>query len=287
VTDDTGFAAPTVTTDGKAVYAIFSNGDIICFDYNGNRKWAKNLGVPDNHYGHSSSLLLYKTILIVQYDHNRARNLIGLNTQNGDISWNTGRPGHISWSSPILINDGSRDQVIVNNEPYVAGYDPLTGKELWKMECLSGEIGPSPAFANGLVFAVNAYAKLAAIKPGSSPKIVWENEDFLPDVSSPVAWKDFLIVTTSAGEVACYNTKDGTLFWKQEFDIGFYASPVIADGKIYLMNRDGKMHIMKADKNYSLIAEPMLNEKSDCTPAFAKGRIYLRGKKNLYCIGTR
>jgi len=263
---------------------IFGNGDIICFDFKGTRIWAKNLGVPNNHYGHSSSLILYSQRLIVQYDHNKARNIIGLDTKDGEVRWNTTRPGKISWSSPSMIKKGSSYQVVVNNEPFVAAYNPENGKELWKIECLSGEIGPSPAYANGIIFAVNEYAKLAAIQLENSPKILWENNDFLSEVASPVAMGEYLIVPTSSGEVACYNTKDGTIFWQHEFDIGFYSSPIIADGKIYLINRDGVMHIMKLDKIFNLISEPKLGEKTDCTPAFAKERIYISGQNNLYCI---
>ncbi|MBI5217757.1 MAG: PQQ-like beta-propeller repeat protein [Bacteroidia bacterium] len=284
---DAGYSASTLTTDGKRVFAIFANGDLICFDFEGKQLWAKNLGVPDNHYGHASSLNFFHNLLIVQYDQNKTRNLLALSTHTGNVRWNTTRPGHISWASPIIVKNGNQYEIIVNNEPYVASYDPETGNELWKVDCLSGEIGPSPAYADGVVFAVNTYAKLTAVKAGNPPKIIWENEDFLSDVSSPVAWKDYLIVTTSAGEVACYNTKDGTLFWSNEFDIGFYASPIIANGKIYMMNRNGVMHIMKTDKKFSLVGVPKIGEKSDCTPAFANGQIYIRGQKNLYCVGNK
>lgn len=284
-TDDTGYSASSLTVDGKHVFAIFANGDVVCFDLKGDRLWAKNLGIPSNHYGHSSSLLFYKGKLIVQYDNNKSRNLFALATGTGEIRWNTTRPGKISWSSPIIIKNGGRAEIILNNEPFVASYDPATGRELWKMDCLSGEIGASPAYSDGIVFAANAYAKLAAIKPGSNPTVLWENNDYLPDVSSPVASGDMLFIPSSSGEIAAYHTKDGTLLWSHEFDNVFYASPMVADGKIYLMDRNGIMHIMKADKKFELISEPEINEKSDCTPAFADGRIYLRGQKHLYCIG--
>lgn len=287
VTDDTGYSASTLTVDGKRVFAIFSNGDIICFNFNGERLWAKNLGVPSNHYGHSSSLLFYQNKLIIQYDNSKSRNLIALSTHTGDIKWNTTRPGKISWSSPIIVKNNGRTEIIVNNEPFVASYDPSSGKELWKIDCLSGEIGASPAYSNGIVFAANAYAKLTAIKIGLNPTILWENNDYLPDVSSPVAYNGLLFITSSSGEIAAYNISDGNLLWNHEFDNVFYASPMVADGKIYLIDRNGIMHIMKADKKFELISEPKINEKSDCTPAFTDGKIYIRGQKNLYCIGSK
>ena len=106
-----------------------------------------------------------------------------------------------------------------------------------------------------------------------------------PDVPSPIAYNDLLFVVTSYGAVACYNAKAGEILWEKEFDGGFYASPILADGKIYLMDRKGVMHIFKAEKEYVEIAASALGEKSDASPAFADGRVYIRGEKNLYCIG--
>lgn len=285
VTDDTGLAAPTLTTDGKRVFALFATGDLICFDFKGERLWAKNIGVPENHYGHSSSLIFYQNLLIIQFDHSKERNMMAVSVHTGEIKWNTVRPGRISWASPILINDKGSVQIVASNDPYVAGYDVLSGKEIWKVECLSGEIGSSPSYANGIVFAANAYAKLAAIQISGGAKVIWGNNDYLPDASSPVAWKDYLFIATAEGDVACFNAKDGTVLWNHNFDNGFYASPVVVDEKVYLMDRTGVMHIIKADKKFILISEPKIGEKTDCTPAFSNGHIYIRTKKSIYCIG--
>ncbi len=283
VTSDTGHSASGLSTDGKRVYAIFSTGDIICFNFKGEQLWAKNLGVPDNHYGHSSSLISFKDKLVVQYDHNKSQHIIALSIFTGEEIWNIERDGRISWSSPILIVKGNSAEVIVNNEPYVAAYNIDTGKELWKTDCLSGEIGPSPAYENGMVFACNEYAKLVGIRKGS---VIWEHYDYLPDASSPVAYKGLLFVTTSYGDMVCLSQTDGSVKWTHEFENGFYGSPVIADGKLYNVDRAGITRIVEASDKFKLIGEASLGEKSDCTPAFADGRIYIRGKSNLYCIGV-
>lgn len=282
VTNDTGHSAASLTTDGKRVYAIFSNGDIVALDIEGKQIWAKNLGVPDNHYGHSSSLQFFKDKLIVQYDDNKACKLIALATQTGNEIWKTVRPGKISWASPIIVPKGNSAEIIVNNLPYVAAYQVETGKEIWKLDCLTGEIGSSPAYGNGMVFAANEYAKMVGIKDG---KIVWEGYDYLPDVSSPVAYKDYVFFTTSYGDMVCISQKDGAVIWHHEFDNGFYSSPVIADGKIYNTDRTGTTVIVEASNQFKLIGQASIGEKSDCTPAFADGLIYIRGIKNLYCIG--
>jgi len=284
-TEDTGYAAPSVATDGQGVFAIFATGDILCIDFQGNRRWSKNLGIPENHYGHASSLLLYKNKLIIQFDTNSGGKLISIDTSNGSTIWDTPRTTKVSWASPIIANIGNRDQVVLASTPKVAAYDPDTGKELWSVDCLSGEVGPSPAFSNGIIYAANEYAKLIAIKPGTPPSTLWENNEYLPDVASPVAANGLLYIATSYGVVACFDAMSGELLWEHESPAGFYASPVIADGKVFFLDVDGQMHIFSLSKEKSILGEPKLGEKAVSTPAFANGKIFLRGFDHLFCIG--
>lgn len=286
VTADTGLAAPTMATDGNSVFAIFATGDVLALDMNGQRTWARNLGVPDNHYGHGSSLIVYKNKLLVQYDTNRGGKLLALDTQSGNTVYETLRNSKISWSSPILVNTGSRTELILTTNPNVNGYDPETGKELWNIACLSGEVGPSAGYADGMVFAANEYAKLVGIKfNGGAPEISWEADEFLPEVSSPLAVNGMLYVATSYGVLACYDAKSGEKLWSQEFGGSFYASPIYADGKVYITDMTGKTYIVKATRDYQLAGTSELGEKSVCSPIFQDGKIYLRGMSNLYCIG--
>lgn len=286
VTADTGLAASTMATDGRAVFAIFATGDVLALDMSGKRLWARNLGVPDNHYGHGSSLIIYKNKLLVQYDTNRSGKLLALDTQTGNTVWETARNSKISWSSPILANTGSRTEVILTTNPNVNGYDPETGKELWNIACLSGEVGPSAGYADGMVFAANEYAKLVGIKfNGGTPEIAWEADEFLPEVSSPLAVNGMLYVATSYGVLACYDGKSGEKLWSQEYGGSFYASAVFADGKVYITDMTGKTYIVKATRDYQLIGTPEIGEKAVCSPIFQDGKVYLRGMNNLYCIG--
>jgi len=287
VTDDTGHAAASVTCDGKAVYAIFSTGDIIALDMSGKEIWSKNLGQTGNHYGHSSSLYVVNNKLIVQYDVKKSPKIMALSTKTGDVVWSVDRKVKISWASPIVVNTGSRIEVIVLSDPNATSYDSETGKKLWEIDCTYGEVGPSVAYAAGKVFALNEYAKLVAINIKGKASILWEDDEFLSDVPSPVATKDYLFVATSYGEVVCYNAKTGDQLWIEDFGTGIYSSPILVDNKVYLIDRKGVMHIFKADKTFELVGKPKLGEKSDCTPAFANGRIYIRAGNNLYCIGEK
>ena len=285
VTDDTGYSAPTAATDGAKVYAIFANGDIVALDMNGKKVWAKNLGVPDNHYGHSSSLIIVNNKVIVQFDHKSGAKVLALSCETGETVWSTDRKVKVSWSSPIAVNTGSQVELMLFAEPNVISYNPETGKENWKIDCTYGEVGPSLAYSNGIVFAMNEYAKLVAIKIGKEPKILWENNDFMSDVPSPVAKDNILIIPTSYGTVVCYEASTGTKHWEHDFGTGIYSSPIWVDGKIYLMDKKGTMHIFKFDKEFKIIGEPKLGENCVCTPAFSDGNIFIRAGGSLYCVG--
>jgi outer membrane protein assembly factor BamB len=285
VNRETGQSAPTMTTDGRRVYAIFANGDLIALDFAGNKIWSKNLGVPANHYGHSSSLIMYHDLLIVQYDQRGSGSIMAFSGKTGEIAWKTSRNVKVSWASPVIVYTGKRTELILAAEPMVASYNPANGKELWNMECISGEVGPSVAYADGVVFSVNDYSKLAAVAIGETPALLWEDNEYLSDIPSPVATGKFLFLPITYGTVVCYDARTGTKHWVHEFDNPIYASPILAEGKVYLMDKKGIMHIIKTDEKFTLVGEPQLGEGSVCTPAFADGKIIIRGDKNLYCVG--
>ncbi len=285
VNGETGFAASSVTTDGRRVYAVFANGDIVALDYEGKKVWVKNLGLPKNHYGHSSSLLMFHDLLIVQFDQSGSACVMALNGKTGEQVWKTSRDVKISWSSPIVVNTGQQTETMLVAEPFVVSYNPATGKELWRFNCISGEVGPSLAYADGVVFSVNDYAKLAAVQVGASPKLLWQSDEYLSDIPSPVATAKYLFLPTSYGMMVCYDAKTGTKYWEHDFTTPTYASPMLADGNIFQMDKKGVMHIFKADKTYASVSESPLGESSVCTPAFVGGKIIIRGEKNLYCIG--
>ncbi|NQV02364.1 MAG: PQQ-binding-like beta-propeller repeat protein [Bacteroidia bacterium] len=282
---ETGLAAPTMTTDGQRVYAIFATGDLVALDMEGKLVWSKNLGMPMNHYGHSSSLIMYRNLLIVQWDQSKGASVKAFDGATGELVWNTLRDVRVSWASPILVNTGNKTELILAADPFVASYDPATGKENWRMNCIYGEVGPSVTYADGYLFATNEYAKLAAIKLGNPPRVAWELNDYLSDIPSPVANKKYLFLVTSYGVIVCYDAKTGEEYWISELENSTYASPVLVNDRVYQMDKEGIMHIFKADSVFISIGEPTLGEGSVCTPAFANGRIYIRGDENLYCIG--
>ncbi len=284
-TDDTGLSASGFTTDGQRIYGIFGTGDILCIDMNGNRIWAKNIGKPDNHYGHSSSLISWEEKLFVQFDTNKGSKLYTLNIYTGEVIWEVVRDSKISWASPILAKINDSYQIILSSNPFVDGYAIADGKKIWSVKCMMGEVGPSPAVADGLIYAANEYAKLVAINANDNYSMLWENNEYLPEVSSPVAINGLLFIATSYGVFACYNAKTGDIFWEHESANGFYSSPMIVDGKVYIIDLGGIMYIMEASKELKIISEVEMGEDAFATPAFTDKRIYIRTSNSLYCIG--
>jgi outer membrane protein assembly factor BamB len=149
-----------------------------------------------------------------------------------------------------------------------------------------GEVGASVAYGDGLVFATNEYARLVAIEPRPGASFTWEDDEYLAEASSPVAYNGLLYTATSYGVLACYDARTGEKKFEKEFNEGFYSSPIIADGKLYIIDLGGVTHILKADDTGTLIAEAELGEDGFAVPAMADGLIYIRGMNNLYCIGN-
>lgn len=282
VNADTGLAASTVATNGTQVCAIFATGDVVCADMEGNRLWAKNIGLPDNHYGYASSLLMYGNELIIQYQNNSNAKILALNAKNGNQLWSKATKDKIAWSSPIIASLGGKPALVVMGNPAIAAYNPGNGAELWRVECMSGEVGASPAASNGLVFGASEYAKCIAID-GATGETVWEASDFLPECSSLCATKNLVFCATSYGMVCAYDAKTGELKKEHDLTTPFYSSPVVVDGKVYLFSNSGKAYIFSAG-DFSLITSFETGEKTFATPAFTDGMMVVRTDKSLYCV---
>ena len=150
---------------------------------------------------------------------------------------------------------------------------------------MAGEVAPSLAYADGIVFAVNEYARLAAITLDGIPDVLWESEDDLSEISSPLATGEFVFVSASYGTVSCFDSKTGERYWFEDLPSGFYSSPILVGDNVYLMDLKGAMYIFKTEKEFNLVNKCELGESTVTTPAFMHDRIYIRGFENLYCIG--
>ncbi|HDP34002.1 MAG TPA: hypothetical protein ENN29_02710 [Candidatus Hydrogenedentes bacterium] len=303
VNDDTGWAAPTAAAQGDIVCAIFATGHLACLDKSGAIRWEKHLGVPDNHYGHSSSLIIFDDLLIVQYDQRANGALYAFDLRDGAEVWKRERD-RISWASPILTGMPAAPLLTVVSTRNMDVYEPRTGGLLWSADCLSGEVGPSPAYGAGIFFVANEYADATAIRlpektgtvpsdrgdgtvPVNEPEILWDFYESLPDIASPLATDNFFYLLTSRGEIICLHPKDGEVVWVHEHDDPFFSSPVLVGDRIYATDFEGVVLIFKNEDEYEELARLTLDEQTVTTPAFMENRLYVRTETALLCIGER
>lgn len=286
VNDDTGWAAPTVATNGKQVCAIFATGDIICADMDGNKLWAKNLGVPNNHYGYASSLLIHGNTVIVQYDNDTNGKVMALSLTNGNVAWSKNRKEIATWSSPTIASIGGRSLLLLMGNPNITALNPNNGEQIWAVNCMSGEVGSSPCASDGIVFGASENAKMVAIN-GSDGKILWESNEFLPEIASPAATKNLVYIATSYGVIAAFNTQTGELVKDHDLGNQFYSSPMIVDGKVYLAGTDGKFYIFSTGNDFKLLSTVSTGEKTFATPAFTDGKMVVRTNKSIYCVAEK
>lgn len=285
VSEGIGHAASTGATDGKRYFAIFSTGDLVAVDFEGTVAWTRALGTPKSSYGYASSLIAYKH-LFVQVDDSESATLYALDPATGKSVWQKKRALRESWASPIIAVDGGRAMVVLAENPTASAYDVDTGEPILSAKCLSGEVAPSPAYARGTMIVANERAKLSAISLASG-KVAWSGEEDLPDVASPLATEELVFTAASTGVMNCYDLRSGQRLWTHEFEESFYPSPLLAAGRIYALDNAGTMHVFRASKEFAAVADSKLREETMATPAFAGGKIFIRGKGSLYCVGTK
>ncbi len=291
----TGYAASTCATDGRRVYAMFATGDLAAFTLDGAAVWSRHFGPLKNTYGHASSLALFQGKLIVQIDQGDSRpqnsKLCAIDGGSGEVVWEKNRQSSSTWSTPIVARIGERDQIVTLGIPHMIGYSAADGLELWRAELLEGEITPSPVFAGGLVLAVSPSAKLAAIRADGQGDVtksgaVWTAEENIPDIASPISNGDLVFTVTSAGQLTCFELRDGKKAWEEDLKFDVQASPSLVGTNLLVLGKEGKVLWAAAARNFKQLSLTDLAENIAASPAFWNGRIFVRTDKQLFCLGN-
>ncbi len=296
VMEETGFAAPTAVTDGRHVVAMFANGEIAGVGIDGEPLWARHLGAPDNPYGHATSLAMWRNLVIVVYDRGSAGDgksrILALDVASGETRWSTDRPVSSSWVTPLVIEHAGQPQVLTAADPWIIAYDPADGAELWKLEAMSGDVAPSPAYHDGVAWFASDGSCLIAVDVAArggvaDHRVRWRrDEDDYPDVCSLLG-DGQRVYTLVFGRLFAYDAATGKALWEHDLEDDFQASPSLVNGRLWLLTREGEMIVGEAGGDgFRELARHPLGEEIGASPAFGPGRVYLRGREHLYAMGS-
>jgi outer membrane protein assembly factor BamB len=296
VPDDTGYAAPTMATDGRRVYVMFANGDLAALNFDGAVVWSKYLGPLKNAYGAATSLAVWGLDLILQLDQGDSRpagsKLVCMQGADGKVLWERSRPVPASWATPIIIEAAGRTQIVTLANPWVIAYTAAEGNELWRAQLLENEVVPSPVFAGGFLLLASPGTRLMALRPDGAgdvtkTHVAWTNEDNTPDVTSPVSDGKLAFTVTSGGVATCFDVAGGKKIWEKDLETQVQASPAIMGGRLFILGQNGSLVIMEAAREFHEVGRIPLPDKFTASPAFAGGRVFVRGMTNLYSLGSK
>ena len=304
-------ANSTPVTDGRYVIVLFGSEGLFAYDLDGNFVWKKDLGRincgaydhPSLEWGPASSPIIYKNRVIVQCDTQDEDFVIACDIKTGDTVWKTTRDELPSWGTPTVYDGGDRIELVTNASNFIYGYDPMTGKELWRLGGSSKITAPTPIFFDSLIIVCSGRypeAPIFAIKTGahgditlkkeqtSNEFVAWSKTRRGPYMPTPIIYRGYVYILNNNGKFDCYDLKTGEEIYRKKIPHqggGFSASPVAADGKMYLPGEDGEIFVVKAGPEFELLATNDMGELLMASPALSEGVMYVRAQHHLFAIG--
>jgi outer membrane protein assembly factor BamB len=306
-------ANSTPATDGKVVVALMGSEGLYAYDFAGKLLWKQDLGVlnpglagdPTSEWGHASSPVIYRDLVIVQCDKHAGSFIAAYNLRDGRQAWRVERDELPSWSPPAIYAGKGRVELITNASNYVRGYDPLTGKELWRFANGGTDSQvqmPAPVVAGEMIIVTGGYPgnrPIKAFRPGATGDISLKaGEETNASVAyrlargssytgTPLVYGDLMYISGDNGVLRVFEAKTGKPVYEQRLPATFSASPVAADGKVYLASEDGDVFVLRAGQTYELLSTNPMGEPLMATPAISGGLIIVRSQSYVYAVGER
>lgn len=292
------FASNSPVTDGKHLFASFGSRGLYCYDLDGKLIWEKEF--PEMRmrldFGEGVAPTLDGDTLYLKFDQEEGSYMLALDQHTGKEIWRVARDEVSSWSAPLVVTHNGRKEVVVSATTKVRSYDPATGKLLWECAGLGINAIPAPVSAGGLVYVMSGHRdpNLLAIRLGrdgdltGTDAVVWTNNRGNSYTASPVLHDNKLYFVTDSGMLSCLDARTGVAHYLQQRlpkPYNFKASPVGANGKLYLATEDGDVVVVKMGEKYEVLATNTLADQVFiATPAIAGGSLYLRSQGTLFCI---
>ena len=301
------FSSSTPATDGKHVYVAFldyPNMVAACYDFDGNEVWRKSPGKLLSTHGFCTSPVLYKDLVILNGDQDAEAYLVALDKNSGDEKWRADRPNRTrSYCTPILIHSAKHPdvtQLVLSGSKCVTGYNADDGSLRWIVKGPTEQYVASLVYLDDTLFLTCGFPQrhLMGIDPDGqgdvtdTPFVRWHigNEDNgekgASYVPSPIACDDAFFVVSDVGYLSCLDARSGQRLWMNRLGKHHSASPVLVEGKIYFLDDDGVMWVLKASRNFEVLHKNALGEECYASPAVSHGELYIRTLNNLYCIAA-
>lgn len=291
------YASATPATNGRIVVATFGSMGAHAFDMAGNVMWKVDYGrvnlgaydLPSWEWGPASSPIIWNDLVILQIDTHADSFLLALDAMTGETRWKTDRDEIPSWGTPTVADTPGGSVLVTNASNFIRGYDPRNGKELWRFGGSSKITAPTPIFADGLWVVASGRAPerpIFVVRPDAG--VAWSKTARGPYMPTPLVYGGILYVLANNGVFDAYDLRTGTEIYRQRLPnvgSGFSASPVAADGKIYLSSEDGDVVVVRAGAEFGHIATNAMGDLLMATPAMAAGVMYLRGATTLFAVG--
>ncbi len=291
------FASSSPVTDGKHVYAFFGSRGLFVYTMEGKLAWQKSFSPMRMRlaFGEGTAPVLHDNTLLLGFDQEEGSYLLALDKTTGKQIWKVDRDEPSAWSPPLVLTHEGQKQIIVAATNKTRAYEFATGKLIWECAGLGTNVIPAPVTAKGIVYVMSGHRdpNLMAIRLGrkgdltGTDAIVWQNKRANSYTPSPVLINDRLYFVSDNGFFSCLNALTGEVLFQERFSkpYNFKASPVGADGKIYLSTEEGDVLVMKiADKMEILATNTLKDEVFIASPAVVGGDLYLRSQKAIYCI---
>ncbi|MBO0701279.1 MAG: PQQ-binding-like beta-propeller repeat protein [Zavarzinella sp.] len=306
-------ASSTPAADGERVYAVFWDGkhiSLTAWDYSGKELWAKDLGPFVSQHGPGLSPMVVGDRVILNIDQDDLAEVAAFDVKTGEQIWKKSRTAYRAcYTTPFVLEQNGRPEVIVSSTAGVTAYDPKDGAAIWNWTWVwkstkSGQGGAlrqvgGPIYHDGLLFIISGDGggdrHMVALKPGTSGEVpdsavVWRKTKETAYVPMVVASGPYLFwIADKENKALCVEAKTGKVIWDERLPGSkpVSASPVLVDGKVYSISEDGRVYVFEAGPKFNLLAESNLKEDVFATPAVADGRMYVRGANHLFCIGNK
>jgi outer membrane protein assembly factor BamB len=303
------YATPTPCIEDGFVYVHYGSFGTACIDTRSFDIVWKRDDLPCEHMqGPASSLILHKNLLIVHLEGTKDPYVVALNKRTGETVWKSVRPAEIydklqpvyrkSYQTPIVINAGGKELLISNSAYMCFAHDINTGEVVWTVEYGYDSTVSQPLYWNGMVFVNSgwifldntpSFTRQYAVDPTGKGDITkthvkWVYEDEVPQIPTPVIVDGKMYMVHDRGMVTCLDIETGNPIWKEKLSGNFNSSPVYAAGNIYFFSVKGDCTIIRPGDSFQKVKENSIGEIVKATPVFVRGKLILRTGKNLYMI---